>query len=140
MNGPLIGSIQGTAIGKTLSTDVFGPFPYNKDSDLSESISLLTITDVISRYTIVRVIKDYRSPTLSKIIKKEWFDQSGIPESILSDNGTNYIGKPFKQFLKSNNIKHHYSSLYNQRGNSVSERLNQTLGNVLRINRGKAIH
>ena len=61
----------------------------------------------------------------------------GIPKEILSDNGRQFISSYFKNKLKENNIKQRLTLPYNPRGNSITERVMSTIGNVMRQNSTK---
>ena len=73
------------------------------------------------------------------MIRDDWISRFGKPVSILSDNGSQYTGRFFEEFCLSQGIKHYFSSPYNLTGNSISERIKQTIGNILRIEKGKLL-
>jgi len=50
------------------------------------------------------------------------FAQFGIPETVVSDNGSCFKSKEFQQFLKSNGIKQITSAPYHPQTNSLAER------------------
>ena len=88
----------------------------------------LTFTDVKTRYTWVYLLK-----TKDEVFKrfKEW---KVMAENIVgrklkvlrSDNGGEYIGKQFQEFLKSEGVHHELTVPKNHQQNGVAERLNRT--------------
>ena len=66
----------------------------------------------------------------------EWlelvFAREGYPESIVSDNGSQFVSEEFESYLKERNIVHYRSSLYYPRANGEVERFNRTLKGVVK--------
>lgn len=54
------------------------------------------------------------------------FATHGLPEKLLSDNGSNFTSDEFGQFLKMNGIKHIKTALYHLASNGLAERAVQT--------------
>ena len=63
------------------------------------------------------------------------FATLGIPQQIVTDNGSQFVSKMFQRFTSSNNIKHIKSSPYHPATNGLSERFVQTLKQALRVSR-----
>ena len=77
--------------------DPCGPFPSGE--------SLLILVDACSRWPEVAIL---RSTTADAIIKqlKRIFATHGLPETITSDNGPQFVSKPFQDFLDIHGIRH----------------------------------
>lgn len=58
---------------------------------------------------------------------------------MITDQGRQYISSVFKNLLDKHSIKHVVASAQNPTGNSISERINQTINTVLRINRNSKL-
>lgn len=66
---------------------------------------------------------------------KKWIKHHGPPTTCLSDQGRQYVSKEFNEFLKDNQIKPILATPFNPTGNSISERINQTITRVLKTNK-----
>jgi len=60
------------------------------------------------------------------------FATHGIPEQIVSDNGTQFTSDEFKSFCNANNIKHSLSATYHPSTNGETERFVQTFKNNMK--------
>ena len=103
-----------------LGIDLKGPLP--------DQHTLLVILDYHSRYPIVHVLN--KDTTSDRIIEKlmSTFAIFGYPESVVTDNGPQFIAANFEEFLKSRNIDHRKVLPYHAAGNGEVERFNRTLG------------
>ena len=71
--------------------------------------------------------------------KEVWLDSFGKPEYFLSDQGRQYVSVALQKYLQSLQIKQRFAAIYNPTCNSITERTNQQIGNVLRVMRGRPI-
>ena len=73
-----------------------------------------------------------QNATSSKIISflDRLFSREGIPESVLSDNGSAFCSKEFSEYCDSKGIKRIRTSLYNPQCNAVVERFNSNLSTL----------
>ena len=64
------------------------------------------------------------STTATKTIQilRTTFVHYGIPESIVSDNGPQFISSEFQQFCKTNAIRHIIVAAYHPKSNGLAER------------------
>ena len=62
------------------------------------------------------------------------FTKFGLPEMIVTDNGTGFVSEEFESFLRSNGIKHTASAQYHPASNGPAERA------VQMFKRGLGIH
>jgi hypothetical protein len=61
------------------------------------------------------------------------FRTFGTPKRLLTDNGTNYTSKQFKNFLAENKVIHSLTSPYHPQTNATCEKTNGTIVEKLRI-------
>ena len=56
----------------------------------------------------------------------------GYPDTLVSDNGTQFTSKDFELYLQTHNIKHQLTSLYWPQANSKVERFNRTITKTIK--------
>jgi transposase InsO family protein len=90
----------------------------------------MVIIDLFSKYAWVRPMRNKTSDTTRDTIK-DIIDTNGTkPKAIQSDNGLEFTSK-FDQYLKSQSIKHIFSSSHTPQSQGAVERLNKTLKGFL---------
>ncbi|MGL5707545.1 MAG: reverse transcriptase domain-containing protein [Aeromonas sp.] len=139
--GFISGEISAEKRNELVSTDILGPiktrhFTINMKEPM---FYILTMTDVYSRWTEVAIMRNIKSKSLVKIIKSQWIDRYGPPSKILSDQGRQYISTNFKKMMDKHHITHIVTTPHNPTGNSISERINLTIGDVMRMSKGESI-
>lgn len=145
--GNVNGTINSTIPLKKIAIDIMGPLKTkfftveNNHANLTDRyFYILVMTDIYSRWTEVSFLKNTKSETIIKEIKDKWINKFGTPESILSDQGRQFISINFKNFLQINKINQILTSPYNPTGNSIVERINYNIGNILRITKGNTLN
>jgi hypothetical protein len=118
---------------QSLSIDLIGPLPKSKEGYMH----ILSVVDVFSKYVWLHPLRRATATPIIKFIEREIFLKHGVPSSILSDNGRQFISKEFKAFIKKYSIpKLFLNAVYSPQSNTV-ERYNQTVGTSLAILVGK---
>ncbi|KAL7630233.1 UNVERIFIED_CONTAM: hypothetical protein RMT77_019624 [Armadillidium vulgare] len=97
------------------------------------NIGCLVAVDHFSKWIFMEPLKDKKSSTIAKIFE-EFFLPSMIwlPETILTDNGSEFQLR-FPEVLLRYGIKHTTSSPYKPSSNGAVERVNRTIGELLRL-------
>ena len=74
-------------------------------------------------------------------VLREWFCTHGIPEQIVTDNGSQFTAEAFKAFTQCNGIRHVRSAPYHPSSNGLAERFVQSLKASLRasLNDGRPL-
>ena len=91
---------------------------------------ILTVIDHFSRYCKFFPLKTKHTHTVVEALERYVAD-FGVPQSIVADNGGEFVSKQFEDFCQRHHITVHYTTPYNPRGNSVTERVHRSLKSVL---------
>ena len=109
---------------RDLAVDLLGPLPTGE--------SILVVVDYYSRYYEIDVL---RSTVTSKVISslEEIFARHGLPESLTSDNGPQFIATEFTESMEQQGIRHHKVTAKWPQANGEVERQNSSLLKRLQI-------
>ena len=88
---------------------------------------LLIVIDVFSKYGRIKPLRDKKTETVSKAFDDIFKSSKRLPKMLWTDIGSEYIGKHFKEFLKSAGIQLYH--IENEEKSSVVERWNKTMKN-----------
>ncbi|BET00273.1 multicellular organismal development [Nesidiocoris tenuis] len=126
-HGLLSGLHLPTRPWEIIATDLIGPLP--RTSKGHRYICL--ITDVFSKYVVIKPIRNAKSKTVSDVVEIEIFLTYGVPSIILCDNGPEYRGAPFRSLADSYGVKIFFNARRHPQANPA-ERYNRTLIGMLR--------
>ena len=91
----------------------------------------LVVVDAHSKWPEVIPVSSTTSSSTIEVLR-DLFARFGIPEQIVSDNGTQFVSEEFQAFIKSNGIRHITSAPYHPATNRLAERAVQTFKQALR--------
>ena len=110
-----------------LHLDMDGPFLGQK---------FLVLIDAHSKWMEVELMTSTTSLVIISVLRKI-FTHFGLPTSIVTDNGCNFVSSEFNDFLAHNGIKHWTSALYHPSSNGLAERAVQTFkSNISKLTSG----
>lgn len=75
-------------------TDLLGPYPRSKSGN-----SHILIVDQFSKYVLLKPLRKAITKPINSFLEKEVFHIFGVPESLMSDNGAQFISKEMKEML-----------------------------------------
>lgn len=111
-----------------LAVDLMGPFPRSAKGNSY----LLVVGDWFSKFTLLFPMRNATAPSIIKFMEDQVFLVYGVPQYIIADNGTQFAGHVFKNFVDKYRVqKIWFTPRYSPQCNFV-ERNNQTVGRAIR--------
>ncbi|CAH8585253.1 unnamed protein product [Schistosoma margrebowiei] len=99
-------------------------------------ITYLVVVDAFSKWPeIVPVIPPTTTQTIQLLT--EMFSRNGLPDIIVSDNGSQFTSSQFQEFCKRLSIKHFRSPPYHPQSNGQAERFVDTFKRALMKSKGE---
>lgn len=124
---PFMGKpFQVDRIFQHLFIDFLGPYPRSTQGHSY----LLIVLDQLSKFVLCKTMTKATGSNVIKFLD-EIFNLFGAPESILTDNGSQFVGKQFQDLLNSYGVKHLRTGSYAPQSNS-SERVNRSIISSIR--------
>lgn len=111
-----------------LSLDFIGPLPRSKKGNTM----LLVILDVFSKYVLLHPMRSATGEKLVQYLEENVFMVYGVPNIIVSDNGTQMTSKIYKNLLEAYKVRPWYTCYYLPQANPV-ERSNQSVKTAIRM-------
>ena len=112
-----------------LAVDLVGPLARSRDGYKY----LLTSICVASRYPFTVPLKDVAAESVCEALLEIW-SQTGIPREVLSDQGTQFMGKVMSQLCKSLHAHQMRASPYHPQANVTLKRFHGTLTDAKEVN------
>ena len=106
--------------------DCVGPLPKTK----SGNEYLLTIMCASTRFPEAIPLRNIKTKTTVRALV-EFFTFVGLPKSVQSDQGSNFMSGIFQQVMHELGIKQNRSSAYHPESQGALERFHQTLKNMI---------
>ena len=103
---------------RDLAVDLLGPLPTGE--------SILVVVDYYSRYYEVDILRSTVAPKIISSLEG-MFARHGLPESLTSDNGPQFISTEFAEYVTQQGIRHHKVTAKWPQANGEVERQNSSL-------------
>lgn len=110
-----------------LYVDLIGPFPRSKRGN----IGIFIVLDHFSKFTFLKPLRKFNASLIIEYLKQDIFDCFGVPETIVSDNGSQFTSKEFISFLNQLGVGHVRTAVYSPQSNAA-ERVNRSVNEALR--------
>lgn len=107
---------------QNLYIDLLGPYPRSK----SGHTTILIILDQASKFVWLKPLKKATSKNIVQFLEAEIFHFAGAPESILTDNGKQFVSKEVQELLERYAVRHIYTATHSPQANA-SERVNRSI-------------
>ena len=109
--------------------DLFGPL---MTRSATGNKYIMVITDAFSKYTELAAIPDKTAETVCKAFFESWICRHGVPATIVSDRGKEFLNTMMADLCGYLGIDHNATSSYHPQTNSQAETYNRTMIRYLR--------
>ena len=129
--GELPARIAEVAPWHEVAVNIIGPWPVKVGNE-TITFRALTCIDPITNLVEMARVEDKTSRHVGTIFENLWLSQYPRPERCIYDNGGEFTSWEFQTMLQLNQIKGVPITTKNPQANAISERMHQTVGNILR--------
>jgi len=106
--------------------DFLGPYPRSR----SGNIGIFIVLDHFSKFLFLKPVKKINASVVIKYLEGELFMTFGVPETVVSDNGSQFRSEAFQKLMKSYEISH-MTAVHSPQANA-SERVNRSVISAIR--------
>lgn len=117
-----------SAVFQVLHMDFWGPV---RSPSARGNRYVLVLTDNLSKYVIAEAVPNCTAKTVAQILIDRFILIHGIPERLITDNGTHFKNSLLDTITKTLNIPHAFSASYHPQSNGQVERFNATFATQL---------
>jgi transposase InsO family protein len=115
-----------------LSINTIGPWTLQVSNQQVEFKALTIIDTVTNLVELVRL--DNGSAAHAALqFENTWLARYPRPDSVIHDQGKEFIGFHFQQMLQRNGVRSHPTTVKNPQANAICERMHHTVGNTLHM-------
>jgi hypothetical protein len=107
--------------------DFIQDLPISRDGNTQ----IITCMDYATRWVVAKAVPNRAGRTVLKFFYDEIVSNYGIPQSIITDRASYFLGGEFGQYIKNNGIRHLATSAYHPRTNGMIERMHRILKDML---------
>lgn len=119
--------IEASRSWQTLYIDFVGPLPRSKGG----FTYLLVTVDAFSKFVHVHPMRVATAKGVIRFLEQSIFMVFGVPQRVVSDNGSQFISHEYKRFLASFHVEPFYVSRYHPQANAA-EAANKVVATAIR--------
>ena len=110
-----------------IAWDIIGPLPESQAGNKY----IIVVVDYLTKWCEAAPLKDMTAKTIARYLLEEVIVRHGCPQSILLDQGRNFVSKVLEIMCQTLGIKQKFASPYHPQTNGLCERLNNTIKQML---------
>lgn len=105
---PMGQQVESSRPFQRLYIDLLGPYPRSKQGH----IGLLIVLDHFSKFHWLWSLRKFTAKAIMELVQNQIFFAYGVPELLISDNGSQFKAHVFNAFLTAFGVKHQYTAVY----------------------------
>ncbi|GKC63909.1 reverse transcriptase domain-containing protein [Tanacetum coccineum] len=113
--------------------DIAGPFPEGP----GKVKFLIVAMDYFTKWIEAKAVATISGTQVKKFVWNDIVCRFGLPGEIISDNGKQFSGDPFKDWCEKLNIVQRFASVKHPQSNGLVERVNRSLGEGIKARLGE---
>ena len=121
-------TIEAKAPFRIVAADILGPVTLAKKS---QARYILVISDLYTKYAVAVPLKDMTAKTVATTLVEEWILKFGAPDTLHTDQGTNFNSEVMKDVCQVFMIDKTRTSPYQPQGNGQVERFNRVIADTI---------
>lgn len=106
-----------------LYVDLLGPYPGPKIGHCH----ILIVMDQFSKFVLLKPLRQAKTRPINDFLEKEVFHLFEVPESIMSDNGAQFISNEMKALFEQYGIRHVFTAIHSPQANASTVPFSRTL-------------
>jgi transposase InsO family protein len=110
-----------------IGIDVMGPLPV---TDTGKRYIILSV-DFFTKYLEGVAVEEADAQTVAQFIYQDIICRHGVPQQVTSDRGTEFNNELVQELSRTYRMQHIQTTAYHPQGNGQTERMNQTIKNIL---------
>lgn len=127
LRAPMGDRIEAERPWQTLYVDFVGPLPRSKGG----FTYMFVAVDSFTKFVHIHPMLVATAKGVIRFLEERIFLVFGVPEKIVSDNGSQFISHEYKNFLAKYQVEPFFVSRYHPQANAA-EAANKTIGNAIR--------
>jgi hypothetical protein len=127
LRAPMTKRISSERPFQLLYIDFIGSYTRTKNGNTAA----IVVLDSFSKFVWSKPINNMTSKKLISFLETEIFFVFGVPESVMSDNGSQLTSHAFKNFLNKYGVEHLFTAVHSPQANAV-ERVNRNIVSGIR--------
>ena len=121
-------TIEAKAPFRIVAADILGPVTLAK---MSQARYILVISDLYTKYAVAVPLKDMTAKTVATTLDEDWILKFGAPDTLHTDQGTNFNSEVMKDICHVLMIDKTWTSPYHPQGNGQVERFNRGIADTI---------
>lgn len=117
---------------QVISMDFIGVLPKSKTGNTV----LFVVSDWYSKFVFLYPMSKAETSKMCTFLEKEIFLKFGVPQTVISDNGSQFVSHAFRKFLDSYGVNHFKNAVYHPQ-NNPAERVNKVVMSSIRAYLGE---
>ena len=114
-----------------VATDCIGPWMIELCGGRKHTICALTTIDIMTNLLEIAPIITQTATECAQAFENRWLSRYPRPIHVIHDQGSEFIGSAFHDFLRRTRIKSVPTTACNPQGNSIIEAVHKSIGQVL---------